>query len=31
QDRLNPVVFRKVVLMVLLIAGVNLLRRGLMG
>lgn len=31
QDRLNPALFRKTVLLVLLIAGLNLLRRGLMG
>jgi uncharacterized membrane protein YfcA len=31
QDRLNPVLFRKAVLIVLAIAGLNLLRRGLMG
>jgi uncharacterized membrane protein YfcA len=31
QDRLDPILFRKAVLLVLAIAGLNLLRRGLMG
>jgi uncharacterized membrane protein YfcA len=31
QDRLNPVLFRKAVLLVLTVAGLNLLRRGLTG
>ncbi|MEM6441355.1 MAG: sulfite exporter TauE/SafE family protein [Pseudomonadota bacterium] len=31
QDRLNPQLFRKVTLVVLIAAGLNLLRRGLMG
>ncbi|MEM1314870.1 MAG: sulfite exporter TauE/SafE family protein [Pseudomonadota bacterium] len=31
QDRLDPLVFRKVTLAVLILAGLNLLRRGLMG
>ncbi|PUB14803.1 hypothetical protein [Yoonia sediminilitoris] len=31
QDRINQQVFRQVTLIVLLIAGLNLLRRGMMG
>jgi uncharacterized membrane protein YfcA len=31
SDRLDPVKFRKITLVVLLVAGANLVRRGLMG
>jgi uncharacterized membrane protein YfcA len=31
SDRLNPDVFRKVTLIVLIVAGANLVRRGIMG
>jgi uncharacterized membrane protein YfcA len=31
SDRLNPDLFRKVTLIVLIVAGANLVRRGIMG